>query len=453
MKKKKEISIFNLNNDNSNNTNKLFPTKQEKTTSNNTFSVFEQSEEKKEETKINNINLLLDKKEKSQINIPQKNELVKFDSLEEEYSDLGVIGNSKILNQVKNNVMKNLNNFTIRKTTDGDYHKLFQISRKDSINRRFNIKKNKKNNNISITPIKQNKNIKKYNNNNYIQINFIISLNDFPEINQKEFYLKFKEQTHTKNILNYIKNNLKENFKFDIDSNDMDFFLMKDESVLNLKDIFIQSGLQDGDYVHIILSKKEDLLNNSNTKTNYEKYEKEREDLNKLTLNENKNTSPNKSIENENNTNNNIFEEDLCPSEHIPIISKSGYNINPSLAEIARYTEEEMKHVKNFSIYNQFGRITFEDEVSLYDAKLDDIFNISHGEISIYENDIIKPKIGEGFNKPAIITLYGILPDNDFNNVNNFIGIVKQRVSEFNGEFISYDIEKGGKLMYKIKYL
>ena len=447
--------MFALNNSNSTNTNTLFSTKEEKTTSNNMTSFFGKTEEKKEETKINNnTTLLFSKKEDSNINIPQKNDLIKKDSLEEEYSGLGVISNSKILNQVKNNVMKNLNNFTIRKTTDGDYHKLFQIARKDSINRRFNLTKNKKNNNISTTSIKQNKHVKKYNKNNFIQINFIISSDDYPEIHQKEFYLKFKEQTLTKNILNYIKNNLKENFKFDIDDNNLDFFLMKDESVLKFKDIFIQSGLEDGDYVHIILAKKDDLLNKSYTKINYEKYEKEREELNNLSLNENKNISSNKNIENEYINKNNIFEDDnLCPSEHIPIISKSGYNINPSLAEIARYTEEEMKHVKNFSIYNQFGRISFEDEVSLYDAKLDDIFNINHGEISIYENDIIKPKKGEGFNKPAIITLYGILPDSDFDNLNKFSSILQQKVSEFNGEFISYDIEKGGMLVYKIKNL
>ncbi len=352
--------------------------------------------------------------------------------------------------------MKNLN-FS-RKVTDGDYHKLFETSRKDIINRQFNLTKKKKkllNINSSISTLKStNKNLnqlKNRNNNTFVKINFMISCNDFPEIHQKEFYLKFKNQIHTKDVLDFIKNNIKENFNFDIDKNNMDFFLMKNEGVLNLEEIFMESGLEDEDYIYIVLANKDDLSNNSNTKTNYDKIEKEREELNNLSLNDINKNSP---IKAEKELKNNLNEEeDLCPLEYLPKIDKSGYNISPSLAEIARLSVDEIKHIKNFCFYNQFGKILYEDDVSLYDVRLNDIFNIELGKISIYENDIVKPKIGEGFNKPAIITLYGILPDSDFDNLNKFSSILQQKVSEFNGEFISYDIEKGGMLVYKIKNL
>ena len=401
-----------------------------------------------------NTNSFFGKKEETKEEIKLNNNLEKKETIEEEYSDLIFQGNSKILNKVKNNVMKNLN-FS-RKVTDGDYHKLFETSRKDIINRQFNLTKKKKkllNINSSISSLKSNnKNLNqlKNRNNTFVKINFMISCNDFPEIHQKEFYLKFKSQIHTKDVLDFIKNNIKENFNFDIDKNNMDFFLMKNENVLNLEEIFMESGLEDEDYIYIVLANKDDLSNNSNTKTNYDKIEKEREELNNLSLNDiNKNSPVKAEKELKNNLNE---EEDLCPLEYLPKIDKSGYNISPSLAEIARLSVDEIKHIKNFCFYNQFGKILYEDDVSLYDVRLNDIFNIELGKISIYENDIVKPKIGEGFNKPAIITLYGVLPENN-DNLDDYVKKIENLIHEFNGEFISYNYDEGGKLVYRISHL
>jgi hypothetical protein len=48
-------------------------------------------------------------------------------------------------------------------------------------------------------------------------------------------------------------------------------------------------------------------------------------------------------------------------------------------------TENEIKKVKNFSIENEFGKIFYEnEEVNLFDAKLDEIFEIKKNYFEYY---------------------------------------------------------------------
>lgn len=129
--------------------------------------------------------------------------------------------------------------------------------------------------------------------------------------------------------------------------------------------------------------------------------------------------------------------------------------MHPNECIIARMTIEEIKNVKNFAIYNENGKIEFDNPVSLYGANLDRLFNIEHDLIE-YENDkwYHSPR-GENFNIPATITLYNIRPNTNFSNLYEkkpYIEFLKEKCQrDLKGTFLSYDFETY-ELKYKIPY-
>ena len=102
-----------------------------------------------------------------------------------------------------------------------------------------------------------------------------------------------------------------------------------------------------------------------------------------------------------------LVQKPLVSEEKIPLLTKAGYTIEPSLLKLSRMTEEELSAVENFIISNEFGKIKFEEPVDLRGLNLDKIVNIRYQEVEIYPEDY-KPSEGEGdgLNKPATITFF-----------------------------------------------
>lgn len=95
----------------------------------------------------------------------------------------------------------------------------------------------------------------------------------------------------------------------------------------------------------------------------------------------------------------------------LPKLTKEGYGMNPPLHHLSRMTEEELSSVPEFTIWNQYAKIKFEEPVDLRNLDLDRIVNLQKTFVELYPESEFeedeKPSIGEELNHPAIIIYYG----------------------------------------------
>jgi hypothetical protein len=117
----------------------------------------------------------------------------------------------------------------------------------------------------------------------------------------------------------------------------------------------------------------------------------------------------------------------------------------PSKLELNKMNKKDLERIKDFTVYNEHGKIVFPGETDITGINLDDIIKIEPNIISIYQNVPI-PSKGQKLNKKAIIEVYNILPEVDTPDaMNEFIQDIRLRIKE-NGEdaeFLNYDVSKG----------
>lgn len=143
----------------------------------------------------------------------------------------------------------------------------------------------------------------------------------------------------------------------------------------------------------------------------------------------------------------------LAPAEILPKLTTIGYKTKPTMVELARMSIDELKRVKNFTIENEHGKIVFEGETNVLNLDIDKIVKINRGEATLYddESEILKPKVGEGLNKPATFFLKNCKPKKE-TPAELFIERLK-KLSENNGsEFISWDLQSN-EWVFRIKHL
>ena len=145
----------------------------------------------------------------------------------------------------------------------------------------------------------------------------------------------------------------------------------------------------------------------------------------------------------------------LCPKDKLPILKRPGYYMNPNEYLISRMTVDEIKNVKNFAIYNENGKIQFDNPVSIYGANFDKLFNIKHDLIEYEYGEWCHSPRGKNFNVPATITLYNIRPNINLSNMDakrKYLEFLKEKCkNNLNGTFLSYDFETY-EIKYKIPY-
>ena len=78
----------------------------------------------------------------------------------------------------------------------------------------------------------------------------------------------------------------------------------------------------------------------------------------------------------------------MCPIERLPVLTKAGYQIKPSMLELSRMTIDQLAKVKNFEIVNSFGKVFWYGETDLVDVNLDVDVNLKPGMIEIYPDDV-----------------------------------------------------------------
>ena len=131
------------------------------------------------------------------------------------------------------------------------------------------------------------------------------------------------------------------------------------------------------------------------------------------------------------------------------MVIKSEYKTIPDIRLLSLMSKDELRKITNFTIENNWGKIIFEGQTDITNQKLDEIIDISHGNITVYHNDYFKPPIGQKLNKPAIVHLYKCF-DKHMNNI-EFIQKLKRVIKEQGGEFVKYD-ERTGEWVFRVKH-
>ena len=125
-----------------------------------------------------------------------------------------------------------------------------------------------------------------------------------------------------------------------------------------------------------------------------------------------------------------IKKKKIAPIELIPKLSKNGYYTFPEYINLCRMSEDELRNIENFKIYNENGEIQFLEKINLLGANLDNEYIIEKNEIEIKKNLNVKKKC----------ILYNLKFENyDENILKQF----RERITEKNGEFVSYEPQNG----------
>jgi nuclear pore complex protein Nup98-Nup96 len=139
-------------------------------------------------------------------------------------------------------------------------------------------------------------------------------------------------------------------------------------------------------------------------------------------------------------------------SSLVPKLTKHGYEVFPSMEELASMTEAELATVKNFAIKRPgYGMVEWEGCVDVRGADLDRIVVIEKKDISVYNQDEeegTKPEEGTKLNRPAKLTFYDIYPKNGAlasaeEKLKYAAKVEKSTEKLAAAEFISYDPATG----------
>lgn len=132
----------------------------------------------------------------------------------------------------------------------------------------------------------------------------------------------------------------------------------------------------------------------------------------------------------------------LVKKSDLPILTKP-YQTIPNMMLISRMKYRELENVKDFTIYDNNARITFPGVTNLCGLNIDEIVSIKFQYVSIYkENPEIKPEVGFGLNKQAIIELFHVDYKNYRDeNVNSFVTNLAKKIESEGGRLIRYDAQ------------
>ncbi|GIM13387.1 hypothetical protein Vretimale_16534 [Volvox reticuliferus] len=110
----------------------------------------------------------------------------------------------------------------------------------------------------------------------------------------------------------------------------------------------------------------------------------------------------------------NVFQDSSASEPYMPRLGRfvsEGYSFSPNVDELRllhRQNPENLATVSNFTVTREgVGKIRWVAPVDVRALMLDKIVSITYGQVAVYD-DHVKPPMGEGLNKPAEITLYGI---------------------------------------------
>lgn len=130
----------------------------------------------------------------------------------------------------------------------------------------------------------------------------------------------------------------------------------------------------------------------------------------------------------------------ITEDRSVPKLTLKGYITEPSMFELCRMSKDNLSQVRNFAIQNEFGKVLFQNKTNLTGLNQDKIVRIHHKSIEFYPDDNEKPEIGEGLNKPAILTYYGFTQKDTYNE-SQWIKRLKSWCRKIKAGFVEWDPE------------
>lgn len=141
-------------------------------------------------------------------------------------------------------------------------------------------------------------------------------------------------------------------------------------------------------------------------------------------------------------------------------LQRSGYYTIPAIETLDEYVHEGTCIVPNFTVGRKgYGKVYF-SECDVFGLNLDEIVHFRHKEVIIYPEDDKKPKIGEGLNRRAKVTLERVWPNDKSHKPITDAQILEKlnfeeklkRVSEkHNTSFLEYQ-SKTGSWIFQVEH-
>ena len=110
---------------------------------------------------------------------------------------------------------------------------------------------------------------------------------------------------------------------------------------------------------------------------------------------------------------------------NFPVITKF-YSL-PSINDLKLMPIEKLSKINHFTIWNNFGKIEFLNELNITNINFDNDIILNYGTIEINDNSILHKA-------EAIISLYNIIPNGE-----NFENNIIKYIEEMNGKFLYYN--------------
>jgi len=138
----------------------------------------------------------------------------------------------------------------------------------------------------------------------------------------------------------------------------------------------------------------------------------------------------------------------FAPLDKLPIMRRTDYTLHPSLIEMARMNEFQLSTVEDLYIENRHGRIAWEGRTDVRGVDFDELVTIDQFAATVYPEHIerlnLKPEIGKGLNKPAIISLNNIIAPSSEAKKRRFVDKLKAKTACMDDAvFLNFDEAKG----------
>ena len=109
-------------------------------------------------------------------------------------------------------------------------------------------------------------------------------------------------------------------------------------------------------------------------------------------------------------------------------------------------TADELRNIQNFTIFNEYVKVTFENTTDITGLNLDEIVHLNHRSIEIYpENgNVAIPETGCGLNKAAIIEFYQwSVPKKYQNDLKSYDVKLQNWARSIGAEFVFFNSNQG----------
>ncbi|KAL5206008.1 hypothetical protein ABZP36_034217 [Zizania latifolia] len=147
----------------------------------------------------------------------------------------------------------------------------------------------------------------------------------------------------------------------------------------------------------------------------------------------------------------------------MPRLVHAEYFIEPGLEELAAKECAEPGYccrVRDFAVGRHgYGSIKFLGETDVRGLDLESIVEFNNREVIVYKDDSKKPPVGEGLNKPAVVTLLNVKcmnkkTDEQYTEgprVDKYKEMLVKKAEEQGAEFISFEAAKG-EWKFRVKH-